>query len=120
MFSTLMDHVIVPPASTEPWLGVFAIWIVAAATKKHSVSVSSCFAARYSAVALGVYSARQQYQPLAAAVTPAVAGSDVAVPPPEFVVTSTAPPTCVPPLPQFGCEAAGADTGHLTVPDAGP
>ena len=47
-----------------------AMLIVAGATKKHSVSVSVCLPARYCELASGVYSARQQYHPEAAAVTP--------------------------------------------------
>src|SRR5438309_10063606 len=51
-FVTVTSNPIASPAFTGPTgLAVFEIWIVAGATKKHSVSVSVCFAARYSAVA---------------------------------------------------------------------
>ena len=64
---------IVTPALTGPaGLAVLVMSMVAGATVKHSVVALVCFVARYCDAWSGVYSARQQYLPTAADVSPTV------------------------------------------------
>ncbi len=73
LFSTRTSKPISAPALTGPaGLAVLVIEIVAGATVKHSVVVLVCEPNRYWELASGVYSARQQYFPAAAAVSPTV------------------------------------------------
>ena len=73
VFVTVMSKPIVSPALTGPaGLATFVMAIVAGATVKHSVVAFVCEPARYCALASGVYSARQQYLPTAADVSPTV------------------------------------------------
>ena len=70
---TVMSKPIASPALTGPaGLADFVMSIVAGSTVKHSVVAFVCVAARYCESASGVYSARQQYLPAAAAVRPTV------------------------------------------------
>ena len=107
------------PALTDAASAVFVIWIVASSTLKHSVVRFVWEPARYCEAESGVYSARQQYVPAAAAVTPTWKAVEVAVPPFADVVTATGLPTCVPPLEQAPL-AEGPQTKNVTVPLAGP
>ena len=73
MLVTVMSKPMLPPALTGPaGLATFVMSIVAGATVKHSVVAFVCVAARYCDAALGAYSARQQYLPTAADVSPTV------------------------------------------------
>src|SRR6478735_390918 len=67
-FVQLSVKLIWSPAEAEPSFGVLTIWTSAGMTRTHSVVALVWEASRYLEPALGVYSARKQYQPMALGV----------------------------------------------------